>query len=184
MPTMNDANGTPARINDKGFSLNVCVSLPFMAHAADNGDAYSIIYNSDPNVAGDFFYMKNSSDKNLRIYKIKGLAITTGGIITLKTGVTGTPTTGIDLTPVNSLIGNGKLAEGVFNRNTSAASMALTGGNTYDILQLPSTITEKVWDYPAEIALEKNQTFVMANSTDPTSVMTWVVYFYYHDKVE
>jgi len=183
MPTINDANGTPMRVLDNGFALAYTAMMQMSAHAGDSGDAYTLVYNIDPNVAGDFLYIKNSSDKDLRIYKIKGLAITTGGIITIKTGVTGTPTTGIDLVPVNSLVGSGNVAEGTFNRNTSTASMALTGGSTYDILQLPSTITEAVWDYPAEISLQKNQTFVMANSTDPTSIMTWVVYFYYHEKI-
>jgi len=184
MPRQISSNGNPRTINDRGFAYSIGPGIDMAAHAGDKGDAYSVVYNIDPNVAGDFLYIKNSSDKDLRIYKIKGLAITTGGIITLKTGVTGTPTTGIDLVPVNSLIGSGNEAEGTFNRNTSTTSMALTGGNTYDILQLPSTITEAVWNYPAEISLQKNQTFVMANSTDPTSVMTWVVFFYYHEKVE
>ena len=184
MPTINDPNGTPQRINDKGFALNVCVTLPMPAHAADEGDAYSLVYNLDPNVAGDFLYIKNASDMLLRIYKIKGYIITTGGLFTLKTGVTGTPTTGIDLTPVNAKIGSGTLADGTFNRNTSGASMALTGGNTFDILYHAGANAEKVWDFPAEIKLEKNQTFVMANATDPTSVMIWTIYFYYHELIE
>ena len=184
MPTVNDANGQPQRVRDNGFALNYAVGIQMAAHSSHFGDAYSVVYNIDPNVAGDFLYIKNTSDKLLRIYKIKGSALTTGGIVTIKTGVTGTPTTGIDLVPVNSLIGSGKLAEGTFNRNTSAASMALTGGNTFDILQLKSTAVETVWDYPGEITLEKNQTFCMNNATDPTSVMTWVVFFYYHEVVE
>ena len=111
------------------------------------------------------------------------MAITTGGIITVKTGVTGVPTTGVALTPVNALVGNGNEAEGVFYRNTSAASMALTGGNTYDILQLKGSAVETVWEFPNEIALTKNQTLVLNNAIDPTSVMTFVVYFYYHEAI-
>ena len=184
MPTVNDPNNNPMGVLPNGFSLNYSASLNMEAHAGDSGDTYTVVYNIDPNVAGDFLYIKNTSDKSLRIYKIKGSALTTGGIVTIKTGVTGTPTTGVDLIPVNALIGSGRLAEGTFNRNTSTASMALTGGNTFDILQLKGSAVETVWDYPGEIALEKNQTFCMNNATDPTSVMTWVIYFYYHAKIE
>ena len=180
---INDANGTPALVNDKGKLETLCITLPLSAHSADEGNAYSVVYNIDPNVAGDFLYIKNSSDNPLRIYKIKGYIITTGGLFTVKTGVTGTPTTGIDLTPVNSLIGSGKTAEGTFNRNTSTASMALTGGNTYDIFYHGGSNAVIEREYPAEITLEKNQTFCMTNATDPASVMTWVVYFYYHEKL-
>ena len=184
MPTVNDPNGNPQRVLDNGFALNYATTMDMSSHAGNEGQSYSVVYNLDPNVAGDFLYIKNSSDKMLRIYKIKGYIITTGGLFTIKTGVTGTPTTGIDLTPVNALIGSGNLADGTFNRNTSAASMALTGGNTFDILYHAGANAEKVWDFPAEIKLEKNQTFVMANATDPTSVMIWTIYFYYHELIE
>ena len=183
MPTVNDANGTPQRINDNGFGLSLCASMDFSAHSGDHGDAYSLVYNLDPNMAGDFLYIKNSSDKTLRIYMLKGYIITTGGLFTIKTSVTGTPTTGIDIVPTNALTGSGRLAEGTFNRNTDSASMAMTGGNTFDILYHAGSGAETVWDFPAEIALEKNQTFCMANATDPTSVMIWTIYFYYHEQV-
>ncbi len=184
MPTINDANGTPQRIRDKGYALTYASSMEMAAHSGDLGDTYTCVFNLDPNVAGDFLYIKNGSDKILRIYKIKGYIITTGGLITLKTGVTGTPTTGVAIVPTNALIGSGKLAEGTFNRNTSAASMALTGGDTFDILYHAGSNAEKVWDFPGEIAIEKNQTFCMANAVDPTSVMIWTIYFYYHEVIE
>ncbi|GAF68003.1 unnamed protein product, partial [marine sediment metagenome] len=112
MPTQNDADGTPQRINGKGFSLNACATLPMSAHSGDEGDAYSVVYNIDPNMAGDFLYIKNSSDMPLRIYKIKAYTSGTGGVVTVTTGVTGTPTTGVALVPTNALVGSGKLAEG------------------------------------------------------------------------
>ena len=184
MPTVNDANGQYQRVNDKHFALVVGPTMEMAAHAGDLGDAYTVVYNIDPNVAGDFLYIKNSNDNPLRIYKIRGYTSGTGGLVTIKTGVTGTPTTGVDLVPVNALIGSGKLAEGTFNRNTSTASMALTGGDTFDSIFLKSTSVETEWDYPGEIALEKNQTLVLANTVDPAAVMVWVVHFYYHEAVE
>jgi len=184
MPTVNDANGTPMRVRDNGFALNYAVTITMESHAAHSGNAYSLVYNIDPNVVGDFLYIKNSSDMPLRIYNIHGFTTGTAGAITIKTGVTGTPTTGISITPVNSLVGSGNTAEGTFNRNTSAASMALTGGNTYDVLQLQSASTGNQYSFNGEISIEKNQTFVLTNAVDPTAVMTFVVYFYYHEDVE
>jgi len=183
MPTLNDANGTPQRVNEKGFALNVCASMDFSAHAADEGDAYTMVYAIDPNIAGDFLYIKNGSDKILRIYKIRAYTAGTAGIVTIKTGVTGTPTTGIDIIPTNALVGSGSTAEGTFYRNTSTADMALTGGATFDSLLFITDI-ENEWNYPAEIALEKNQTFVLTNAVDPTAVFTWIIYFYYHEEIE
>ncbi|MFC1567316.1 hypothetical protein ACFL3R_00580 [Thermodesulfobacteriota bacterium] len=182
MPTINDPNGTPMGIKDNGFATMYAASIAMEAHAAHGGDCYSLTYNIDPNVAGDFLYMKNASDKPLRIYKIKGHTSGTGGLVTIKTGVTGTPTTGVALTPINTLVGSGKLAEGTFNRNTSAASMALTGGNTLDILLLVTAV-ENIWTYSGEIALEKNQTLVLNNTVDPAAVMTWIIYFFYHEVI-
>mgnify|MGYP000666160037 CR=1 FL=1 len=60
MPTINDANGTPQRILDNGFALNYGAIMDMAAHARDAGDAYSVVYNIDKNVAGDFRYIKNS----------------------------------------------------------------------------------------------------------------------------
>ena len=182
MPTVNDPNGQAQAVLDNGYALNYSATMEMSAHAGDNGDTYSMVYNIDPNVAGDFLYIKNSSDMTLRIYKIKAYTSGTGGAITVKTGVTGTPTTGVDIVPINALIGDGKLAEGTFNRNTSTASMALTGGDTFDSLLLVTAI-ENTWLYTGEIALEKNQTFVLTNAVDPTAVMAWTIYFYYHEAV-
>ena len=182
MPTMNDPNANPAAVLSNGFQLAYAAAMRMEAHAGDSGGTFSVVYNIDPNVAGDFLYIKNDSDLLLRIYKIKAYTSGTGGAVTVKTGVTGTPTTGVDIVPVNALVGSGSLAEGTFNRNTSAADMALTGGNTFDSLLLVTAI-ENVWYYSGEIAIEKNQTFVLNNTVDPTAVMTWTVYFYYHEPV-
>ena len=181
---LGDDNETTAKVtrNKELVVKGYCASMPMEAHAGDNENTYSVVYNIDPNVAGDFLYLKNTSDKFLRIHKIKAHTSGTGGEVTIKTGVTGTPTTGIDLIPVNALIGSGETAEGTFNRNTSTASLALTGGNTFDSLLLVSAV-ENEWNFTGEIALKKNQTLVLTNAVDPTAVMTWTIYFYYHKAV-
>ncbi len=183
MPTVNDAIGYPQGVLPGGFALNYSASMSLEAHAGDDGDAYTVVYNIDPNMAGDFLYIKNSDDRQLRIYKIRAYSTGTGGLVEVKTGVTGTPTTGIDLTPTNALVGSGELAQGTFNRNTSTADMALTGGDIFDELIFVTAIDNN-WDYTGEIALEKNQTFVLTNAVDPTAIMYWTIFFYYHEKIE
>lgn len=186
MPTINDPNGKPLRINEKGFGLVIAVAMHMSAHAGDDGDAYTMVVSNDPNAAtADFVYIKNESDAELRIYKIKGYTTAADNTITIKTGVTGTPTGGTDVVPINNLVGCGKLAEGTFQVTDGAQSMALTGGDTIDTLFLDKDfVGEQVWDYPAEISIEKNQTFCMYAASDPTANLEFTIYFYYHEKIE
>ena len=184
MPTINDANGTPVKINDKGKLESICVTLPMPAHAADEGDAYSAILTADPGAAGtcDFFYLKNTSDKDLRIYKIKIAPPTISIEVSITVGVTGTPTAGTTVTPVNALVGSGNIAECTCEQKDG--DMALTGGSVYDILFVDKDfVGEQKWHYQAEITLQKNQALVFNNNIDPTSDIDITVYFYYHEAV-
>lgn len=186
MPTVNDANGTPQRVHDDGFALVIAAAMEIAAHSGDLGDAYTMVIANDPNAAtADFVYIKNTSEKELRIYKIKGFTTAVDNTITIKTGVTGTPTGGADVVPTNALIGSGKLAEGTFQVSDGSQSMALTGGNTFDTLFLDKDfVGDQAWDYPGEIALQKNQTFCMYAASDPTANLEFTIYFYYHELVE
>jgi len=182
MPTVNDANGTPQRVTDNGFSLNYCPSMDMAAHAGDDGDAYVALYDTDP--AGsdqDFFYMKNSSDSIMRIYKIR-IYCTADVEILVQYGGT-SPTNTTTVTPVNALIGSGNLADGDFY--SRAGDLALTGASTLDrIMYDAASNTELVVDYSGEIAVEKNQTVSFNNVTDPNADIHMSVYFYYHEPIE
>ncbi len=183
MPTVNDPNGNPQAVSDNGFALSYGASLSMAAHAADEGNAYTVMVDVDP--AGsdqDFFYIKNSSDMYLRIYKI--VAYCTADVeLSIIVGVTGTPDTPSTLTPVNCLVGSGNTADGTFN--SRAGDLAMTGGSTIDTLFIDTS--ESQWCervYSSEIALMKNQTFAINNVTDPNAAIPITVYFYYHEKVE
>ena len=153
------------------------------AHAGDHGNCYTVVCSNDPNAAtSDFLYIRNTSEKSLRIYKIKGYSVTLANTITVKTGVTGTPTAGATLTPTNALIGGGNLAEGVFETTDGAQSLALTGGNVFDTLFL-NAATETTWCYPGEISIEKNQTLCLYAALDPTANLEFTIYFYYHEPI-
>ena len=184
MPALNDADGTPMRVNSDGLGLVVSASMPFPAYAADDGDAYTLIYSGDPGTTDtDFLYMKNTSDMTLRIYKIK-LYCVADVEVSIKVGCTGTPTNTTTVTPVNSLVGSGRLAEGDFY--SRAGDLDLTGGDLYDSLfyDFVAGGREQIYDYPAEIALEKNQALLFNNVTDPSQNIEMTVYFYYHEKLE
>ena len=186
MPTINDANGTPQRIRDNGFALNYCSTMEMSAHAGDNGNCYSALCTADPGAAGtcDFFYMKNTTDSHMRIYKIKAAPPTVSIEVSITVGVTGTPTAGANVTAVNALVGSGNIVT-AGDIQQKDGDMALTGGNVFDVLHLNKDfVGEMVWDYPGELALLKSQALVFNNNIDPTSDIDMTVYFYFHDAVE
>jgi len=182
MPTVNDPNGNAQAVLPNGYALSACASMNFAAHAGDDGDAYSVMVDVDPAGADqDFFYIKNSSDKELRIYKIKTYC-TADVEISIKVGCTGTASTPTTLTPVNALVGSGSTAEGTFY--SRAGDLAMTGGDLFDTIFIDASVNpHNVADYPGEIALEKNQTLLFNNVTDPNVAIPMTVFFYYHEKV-
>jgi hypothetical protein len=185
MPTLNDANGTPMRVNDKGLGLIVGAAMPFAAHAADSGDAFSVVVEVDTAAATcDFLYIKNTRDELLRIYQVSANAITADCRIQIKTGVTGSPTAGTNATPVNSLVGNGGVVT-AGDIQYKAGDMALTGGNIYDTLWVATADPkDAIYHYPAEIALEKNQALVFHCVADSGGNLNMTVFFYFHEPVE
>jgi len=183
MGTINDPNGNAQAVQSNGFALNYCASMDMAAHAGDEGDTYSMIGTGDPGGSDqDILYIKNSSDKMLRIYKIKAWC-TADVQLALKVGCTGTPTGGTTATPINALVGSGNTADGTFEY--LAGDMALTGGSVFDNLFIDTTVNPFVEEiYPGEIALEKNQTFLINAVTDPNASVEITVFFYYHEKIE
>ena len=183
MPEMNDALGYPAGVLINGFQMTYTAMMSMAAHSADNEDSYTAIYSGDPGgTDADFFYMKNTSDMFLRIHKIK-VYCTADVEITIKTGVTGTPTNTTEVTPVNSLVGSGNTAD--MDCYSRAGDLALTGGNTHDSLIYDAACNrEIVYTFSEEITLKKNQALVFNNVTDPNAAIRMTVYFYFHEKVQ
>ena len=183
MPTLNDPNGTPQAVVAEGFAVTKTFSMPMEAHAGDDGDTYTMVSTGDPGGADqDIVYIKNSSDMALRIYGIK-VYCTVDVQLALKVGVTGDPTAGTAATPVNALVGSGNLAEGTFEYK--AGDMALTGGSVFDNIFVDVSINTQTKDiYSGEIALLKNQTFIINSVTDPNASVEITIFFYYHEKIE
>jgi hypothetical protein len=156
------------------------MSLHPSAVANRRGDAYSIVFEADPNGTDiDFFYLKNEdNDKDLVIYKIRMSTGTLDIDVDIKVGVTGSPTTGTAVTPANMRTGGG-------SANVTAewrdADLALTGGTVVDTLYVDKDfVGEQEFDYPAGIVLPPGKALVFnCVGTDPTSDINTEVFLYF-----
>ena len=175
--------------SDERLKVNASAHNP-AAIAAEKQDAYKIVISTDPGAAdADFFYLKNTSEKNLYIHRIS-LFIATGATgvthkISIKTSVTGSPTAGTPSTVVN-LYAGGKAAD--VTAEYKAGDMALTGGNTVDVIRYEPAVTEigpgeVVREFDAPIILPPNTALVFNNDVDPVAVgFDMTVTFYFRDK--
>ncbi len=154
--------------------------------AAETQNAYIVTIASDPSTTdADFFYLKNTSNLNLKIHKITLYQVTAAAAaqeISITTGVTGTPTSGSAIVPINLFTG-GKAADAICEQRDG--DMALAGGNTLDIIRYETSVTEStgqeiVRDYPGPITLPPDTALVFNNSVDPsTTDIDMSVHFYF-----
>ena len=172
--------------SDERLKVNASAHNP-AAIAAEKQDAYKVIIAADPSATdADFFYLKNTSAKNLYIYQIT-LFLPTGATgatheISIKTGVTGSPTAGTAVVPINLYTG-GKAADVTCEQKDG--DMALTGGNTVEIIRYEPAVTEigpgeVVRVFHAPIILPPNTALVFNNDVDPVTTdfdMTVTFYF-------
>ncbi len=180
------------RINGNTYTAEVTAGDRLMvdssAHnpatlAAKEQGAYSVVFEQDSGaVTSDFFYLKNTSSRNLHIYKIGLHTITLDVDIAVTTGVTGTPTSGTALTPINFYTG-GKAADVICEGRDG--DMALTGGSTVDLLYLHQRASGETyvgwqeWDYPSTIILPPDTAMVLNVNIDPTADIDGTLYFYF-----
>ena len=178
--------GQGMHVNKEGFGRTYTVSEPEALHVNEKySEAYCALIQADPSATdADFFYLKNDSEKDLVIYKIKGwLDATAAAVVevSIKLGVTGSPTAGVSLVPANANAGSGTIAEVTCEQKDG--DMALTGGTIFDIIRIdPAAIGEQVFEYPGGIVLKKNATLIFNNDIDPVSYdIDMSVYFYFHE---
>lgn len=175
--------GNKTDVNGDLELLVKALSQPMMARANENGDAYCAVFEADPNGTDiDFFYLKNLDDKDLRIYKIRMSTGTADIDVDIKLGVTGDPTSGTAVNPMNM---NAKYSADAQSRVTCQYrddDLALTGGTTVDTLYIDKDfIGEQEFDYSAEIILPKGTALVFNNvATDPTADINCEVFYYFY----
>lgn len=182
MPTVNDPNGTPQLVNEEGRAKAVCVNVPIQSHANDLGNAYSVMIDvTTASTDDDFFYLKNSDDLPLRIYKITGFVDDANQEVKVIIGATDAGTdAGDTLTPVNMNAGSGNVADMTCTQD--ATDLAITGGSTVNILKFSTTaLVESTWDCLAEIILPKNQRLHLEASL--AGLINMTIFFYFHEAV-
>ncbi len=148
------------------------------AIAAVKQDAYAVSFEQDSGaVTSDFFYLKNTDSRNLHIYRLKLYTITLDVEVDIKTGVTGTPTSGTAIIPVNLFTG-GKAADVTCEGRDG--DMNLTGGNTVTKLFLDKDfVGEQVWHFEGPIILPSDTAMVLYANIDPTADIDGTLYFYF-----
>lgn len=169
------------------------INKSMAALAAEEGNCYTAICAADPSATdADFFYLKNLDSRDLRIFKIKGFLDDgcTGDVheISVKLGVTGSPTSGTAITPVNVNAGSGNSADVTCEYRDG--DMALTGGSTVDIIRLfkgaatNNYMNGKLLDYESELILPTNTAMVLNNDVDPVGTdFDIIVWFYFAERL-
>ena len=148
--------------------------------AGELQDAYAIYFAQDSGaVTSDFFYLKNTSSRNLIIPLIKLYTPTLDIQVSVTIGVTGTPTSGTAIVPVN-MYARGKAADVTCEGRNGG--MALTGGNVLDVLFLDKDfVGQQIWEYKSPVILPPNTAMVLNNDIDPTADIDGTVFFYFEN---
>ena len=151
--------------------------------AADLQNAYTITIAADPNGADqDFFYLKNTSAKLLKIPRVSiwlDAAVTAVLEVTIKTGVTGSPTSGTAIVPV-SLYTGGPAADVTCEFRDE--DLALVGGTGVVTMRVDKTAGtgEQHWDFLGPIILPRDTALVFNNDIDPVGQdIDMTVWFYF-----
>ena len=141
------------------------------AHAnEDNGTAFSILIDQATSAGDDqFFYIKNSGESHLHITSMKGFVAGDTEIKVLM-GVTGTPTSGSALTPVNRNAGSANPISGTIEQG---ADLQLTDGSIVDLFEMAAAATGlfKI-SWGSSLILPKNGTLCLESSAATTINLT------------
>lgn len=179
---INDPDGQALKVNSEGRALTYTVTEHESLHANEDGNAYSVVFEADPNGTDiDFFYLKNThATDDLVIHKIRMSTTAVDIDVDIKLGVTGTPTTGTAVVPANLKAGSGGVA--LVTAEWRDADMALTGGTVVDTLYIDKDfVGVQEFNYEGGLILPPNQALVFNNvGSDPTADINCVVFFYYH----
>ena len=180
MPTINDANGTPAKVTDAGkLKVYGVVESEELHENEDNGTSFSVLVDvTSATTDDDFFYLKNNSDDDLIIYKIEGWCDDANQEIKVLIGATDAGTDAGDaLTPRALNAGSGEVAN--VDCTQDATDLAITGGNAVTLLKFPTTALELAsWDFSSGIILPKNTRLHMEAAL--AGLINLNIFFYFH----
>lgn len=123
-----------------------------------------------------FFYVKNTSEKHLHINRFRHWS-ESNEIIDIYINVSGSPAGGTEIVPVNSNLGSGNQADGIFLKGSGITG--LSGGTLIGRSRIPSSHDIQVIDYESTLILKKNNTVVLSTPIGGSDLEI-VMSFYYH----
>ena len=182
MPTVNDPDGTPAKVNTEERLTVAAISEPEELHVNDDDkEAYKILVDvTSATTDDDFFYLQNTrSSKKLIITRIEGWCDDANQEIKILLGATDAGTNAGDvIIPANLNAGSGNTATVVCT--SDATDLAITGGTVVELLKFPTTALERaVFVYPEGIIIPTNQRLHMEAAL--AGLINLNITFYYHD---
>ena len=181
MGTINDANGTPAKVNSSGRLKVYSVVEPEELHICeDYGRAFSISIDCTTGTADDdFFYLKNNDDDDLIITKIEGWCAANQEIqVVLGATGPGQFASGDDIAPVAANVGSGQVAD--VDCASDETDLAIPGGSVYRLLKFsPTALTREDFHFPEGIILPKNTRLHLQAAG--ASLINLNMFFYFHD---
>ncbi len=180
MPTLNDADGQPAKVDSDGKLRTYSVVESEALHVnEDDKEAYSVLVDvTTATTDDDFFYLKNTNSKDIIIYKIEGWCDDANQEISVCLGATDAGTdAGDNLTPINMNAGSGNTAS--VDCTQDATDLAISGGNVVSLLKFPTTALQlETFNFEAGLVIPKNQRCHMQASL--AGLINLNIYFYAH----
>ncbi len=174
-------SGKTADVTDQGQLLVDTRNAGLIA--CQNGDAFSLVIEADPNGTDqDFIYLENLDARDLVITKIRMSTGTLDIDVDIKLDVTGTPGSGTAVVGANLRAGG---ASANIHCEYRDEDLALTGGTVVDTLYIDKDfVGEQEFDYPSGIILPKSRAMVFnCVAVDPTADIKTVIFFHFADTV-
>lgn len=180
MPTVNDASGEPAKVTDGGKleTYSVTESEGLHVNEEERLTFSALVDVTTATTDDDFFYLQNTSDKDLIITRVEGWCDDANQEIKVVLGAVDDGTGAGDAIVPGNMNASGNIADCVCTQD--ATDLAITGGTVVSLLKFPVTPLERAeFVFPEGIILPKNQRLHMEAAL--AGLINMGVYFYYHD---
>ena len=183
MPTVNDANGTPAKVTDAGFVKTASIMEPMQLHTnIEHEETYTMDIDGVQPDAANYWVaiIKNTSDANMIITSVTGWVSSFSNTQIYEAYVGGTftyATNGTAVVPANVNSGSGHSATGDFyvNDGTDNITTVVTGRIAGRFI---FTTTPIKWEKFSGWVIPKNGTFMLWSNL--AEKLTGYISFYYH----
>jgi hypothetical protein len=184
MPTINDANGTPAKVTDEGFLRTYAVNESEQLHVNEvEEEAYTMDIDGVQTDGANYWLavIKNTSDSDMIITSITGFvpSFSNTQIYEAYVGSTFTyASNGTAVVPTNCNAGSGHSATGEFYVNDGGGNITtIVAGSIVGRFIFTTTATK--WEKLSGWIIPKNGTFMLWSNL--AEKLTGYISFYYHD---